>query len=542
VPADRLIKQAALLLGWAALAAACSKNDPGGPARITCPLEQLACGQSCVDATSDPANCGGCGIPCFPGETCQTGVCVGPADAGAPDAGEPPPGTSLLVTSAPGAYWSTGAPITEAAAGTADVTVDATTTAQVWEGFGGAFNEIGWNVLSMLSDADRQSALHLLYGVDGAHFAFGRIPIGATDYSLDRYTDDEVPAGSIDPTLASFSIDRDLQSLLPFVKAALQVNPRIRLWASPWTPPTWMKQGPFSPGNAVLPFDGGTLKTDAATMGAYAQYFVRFVQAYAQQGIAIEAISAQNEPNYTGNYPTCAWSPAPYTTFIGQYLGPAVTAAGLTTKIMLGTFNGGGSDPQIVTSVMGDPSARSFISVLGFQWGMLSQVDGARRYDLPIWQTEHECGNYPWLKPFDATMAPNDQAYAVESWGRIRDWIKAGVTAYSAWNMVLDTAGIGIDSTRVWPQDALLTVDTLARTLIVTPAYYVFRHLSAYVATGARVIATRGGDAVAFSNPDGSLVAVVYNAGAARTMTVSIGTHHIQYAMPGNGWATLVVR
>ena len=151
--------------------------------------------------------------------------------------------------------------------------------------------------------------------------------------------------------------------------------------------------------------------------------------------------------------------------------------------------------------------------MLGYQWGMQSDVAGAKQYDLPIWQTEHKCGNYPWATPFDASMAPNDQAYAVESWGLIRDWIRAGVTAYSAWNMVLDTVGVGIDSTRVWPQDALLTVDTSAKKLIVTPAYYVFRHVSQFVAPGAKVVATSGGDALAFKNPDGSLVAVMYNAG-----------------------------
>lgn len=209
---------------------------------------------------------------------------------------------------------------------------------------------------------------------------------------------------------------------------------------------------------------------------------------------------------------------------------------------MLGTFNGGGSDGAIVSSVMGDATARSYIKVLGYQWGMQSSVAAAKRYDLPVWQTEHKCGNYPWMTPFDAAMAPNDQAYAVESWGLIRDWIKAGVTAYSAWNMVLDTVGVGIDSTRVWPQDALLVVDTSAKKLIVTPAYYVFRHLSQFVAPGAKVVATSGGDALAFKNPDSSLVVVLYNAGSAQTMTVALAGKKLQFPMPANGWATVLSR
>jgi glucosylceramidase len=209
---------------------------------------------------------------------------------------------------------------------------------------------------------------------------------------------------------------------------------------------------------------------------------------------------------------------------------------------MAGTFSGGGSDGQIVGSVMADVAAQEHVEVLGFQWGMLGAVRDSRSFNRPLWQTEHKCGNYPWAKPFDAARAPNDQAYAVESWGLIRDWIRAGVTAYSAWNMVLDTVGVGIDTTRVWPQNALLTVDTTTRTLNVTPTYYVFRHLSRFVAQGAKVATTSGGDALAFRNPDGSVVAVVYNAGPARTMTVAAGGKKLAFEMPGNGWATVVTR
>jgi glucosylceramidase len=509
----------------------------------------MACGQQCINVLEDPMNCGGCGIPCSTGQICQGGACQctsGVVCNGAcvpPDA-NPCGGTmgttgSTLVTSAPGAYWQMDGQLTEVTSERADVTVNDTSTAQTWEGFGGAFNEMGWYYLSMLSESDRDKAIHLLYGADGARFAFGRIPIGASDYAMDRYTLDETPD---DTSLASFSIARDQQRLIPFVKAAQAVKSNIRFWASPWTPPTWMKQGPPSKGNVVSPFDGGTMKDDDATLQVFAQYLVKFVQAYAQQGISIEAISPQNEPSYLGNYPTCGWAPATYTKLVGQYLGPAVESAGLTTKIMLGSFNGGDSDPAIISSVMGDANAPRYIKVLGFQWGMLGKVASAKSYHLPIWQSEHKCGNYPWAKQFDASTAPNDQAYAVESWGLIRDWIKAGVTAYSAWNMVLDTVGVGIDTTRVWPQNALLTVDTQAKTLIITPTYYVFRHFSQFVATGAKLAASSGGDAVAFKNPDGSIVAVMYNSGSAKTMTVATAGKKLQFAMPGNGWATVVSR
>jgi glucosylceramidase len=448
--------------------------------------------------------------------------------------------TLALVTSAPGAYWKTDDQLTEVTSGGADITVDDTTTAQTWEGFGGSFNEMGWSYLSMLSPGDRDTALRLLFGADGARLALGRIPIGASDYAMNRYTLDET-AG--DTSLADFSIARDMEKLIPFVKAVQAIKGDIRFWASPWTPPTWMKQGPFSSGNVVSPFDGGSIKSDDATMAALAQYLIRFVQAYGQQGIAIETISPQNEPSYTGNYPTCGWDAASYTKFVGQHLGPAIAGAGLATKVMLGTFNDIGPDPAIVGSVMGDAAARSPIGVLGYQWSMLGHVASSRSYGLPIWQTEHQAGNYPWLTPFNASTAPNDHAYAVESWGLIRDWIRAGVTAYSAWNMVLDTAGLSIDTTRAWPQNALLTVDTSTKTLTITPTYYVFRHFSQFVAPGAEVAATSGGDAVAFRNPDGSVVTVIHNSGgAATTMTLAAAGKKLQLAVPGNGWATVLAR
>jgi glucosylceramidase len=455
------------------------------------------------------------------------------------------PVSAQLVTSANGAFWQTDGQITQIVGGGADVTVNDSAAAQTWDGFGGAFNEMGWNVLSMLSSADRATALQLLFGADGAHFNLGRIPIGASDYAMDRYTLDET---ANDTSMANFSISRDMQKLIPYVQAALAVNPSMRLWASPWTPPTWMKTTSGSANGTSCAligstmFDGGCMIDDDATLKAHARYFVKFVQQYGQQGITIDTIAPQNEPNYAQGYPSALWPAALFTKFVGQYLGRALDAAGLSTKIMLGTMSNGNSaaDPAIVSSVMGDATAKSYIKVLGFQWGMQTSVAGAKAYNLPIWQTEHQAGNYPWAGGFNASMAPNDFAYAVESWGLIRDWIKTGVSSYSAWNMVLDTTGLGLDTTRVWPQDALLTVDTTAKTLNVTPAYYVFRHFSQFVAPGATVVATSGGDAIGFKNPDGSVVAVVYNAGGARNYRVALAGQTLQFAMPANGWATIV--
>ncbi|WP_437935677.1 glycoside hydrolase family 30 protein [Sorangium sp. So ce341] len=475
--------------------------------------------------TSASTGSGGAG-----GEPTGDGGAGGSSTGGGPPVVEP-----TLITSGPNDYWKTGTP-TEVTSGNADVTVDDATTHQRWDGFGGTFNEVGWNVLSMLGEAERARAIKLLFDKhEGAAFVYGRIPIGASDYAMDRYTLNETPN---DTAMASFSIDRDKERLIPYIKAALAVRPGLHLWASPWTPPTWMKS------NGA--FDGGRMKDDASTLQAYALYLAKFVEAYADEGIAIEAVHPQNEPNYETRYPSCIWTGALMAKFIGTYLGPTFAERGLTAQIYLGTMsnNESGKDGAIISAVTGDATAVGYVKGFGLQWNMMSSASGLRSRNLPIVQTEHKCGNYPWnpagSPPFDAQKAPNDHAYAEESWGLIRDWIKAGVTSYSAWNMVLDTAGKNLDSERPWPQNALLTVDTAAKTLNVTPVYHVFRHVSEYVDPGAMRVATTGGDALAFKNPDGTIVTILYNSGnAAKTTVLDVAGKKLQFSIPAHGWATV---
>jgi glucosylceramidase len=116
--------------------------------------------------------------------------------------------------------------------------------------------------------------------------------MGASDYAVDRYTEDET-AG--DTAMLHFSIDRDMQRLIPFVKAALAIRPDIRFWASPWTPPTWMKNG-MKAGSQPSPFDGGSMVDNQANLNAYTQYFIKFIQAYQQQGITLEFVPVDGRP------------------------------------------------------------------------------------------------------------------------------------------------------------------------------------------------------------------------------------------------------
>ncbi len=478
---------------------------------------------------------GGAGAPVGGSSGAASGGNAGTGGGSAGAAGTAPIVEAKLVTSGPDAFWQM-ATWTEASGGAADVTVNDASVAQTFDGFGGTFNEKGWSVLSLLSESERDRAIRLLFDAqDGARLRFGRIPIGASDYALSAYTENET-AGDL--TMQNFSITRDKEHLIPYVKAALAINPNLHLWGTPWTPPTWMKD------NGAM--NGGNMKDDPDLLQALALYIAKWVQAYAAEGIEIEVIHHQNEPGYTTNYPSCLWTAPLFAKFISTYLGPTFTSQNVTSQIYVGTMSNAdsGKDGTILSTVTADAQAMMYVKGFGLQWNMIDSVAGLKARNLPIVQTEHKCGNYPWnpsgFPAFNPDKAPNDYAYGVESWGYIRAWIEAGTTQYSAWNMVLDTAGKNLDSVRAWPQNALMTVDTTAKTLTVTPAYYVFRHVSQYVDPGAKVVGTTGGDALAFKNPDGTLVAVVHNTGSsAKSMTVAIGGKQLQFMVPANGFATV---
>jgi glucosylceramidase len=222
-------------------------------------------------------------------------------------------------------------------------------------------------------------------------------------------------------------------------------------------------------------------------------------------------------------------------------------------KVMLGLLSNGNdlnNDLTIAKAVLADATATSYLSIAGAQWGVLDEVNaGTKLGDLPIWATMHKAGNYPFCAgvnsycpgAYNPTQAPNDHAYGVESWGYIRNAITKGkVIAYNTPHLVLDKLGLGNDTSRDWKQDALLVAD--GGKVNATPAYYVFRHLSQYVVPGALVVGTTGGDALAFKNPDGSIVAVVYNSGAANNgFIVTMAGKKLRFAMPASGWATVKV-
>ena len=461
-----------------------------------------------------------------------TVACDSKQETGLPPDAVPAQG-AVLVVSGGGLAFAPG-PVLACDTGSPDYEVLPGQPLQTLVGFGGAFNEKGWEALAYLSEADRAGVLQNLFspGV-GLNLNLCRIPIGANDYSISRYTLDD---GAEDPLMERFSIEHDRQALIPYIQAAQAWNPTLRFWASVWSPPPWMKTN-----NA---YDGGAMRDEPAVYAAHALYIARFVEEYGKESIPVEAVAIQNEPGIANNYPSCSWEPSQFRTFVRDALGPTLQERGLPTKIILGTFNDPANE-QHAMAVLDDPAARPFVSSLGVQWNALPIARAARGVvpGLPIWHTETDCGNHYWEASFNPDRPQNDWAYALFTWRNLRTYLTGGAELYSLWNLVLDETGKSIDAKRPWPQNSPIVVDRATQKAIYTPMYYAVAHFSRFAGAGAALLDGKGSsDVVAFHRPDGLLAVVIVNPQSEpRAVRIKVGEKAYYAELPAYAFGTLLV-
>ena len=216
------------------------------------------------------------------------------------------------------------------------ITVNDAVKYQQIDGFGASLTDSsGWLLWNKLTEAQRKEALQMLFSpTKGVGLSFLREPMGASDFALSDYSYDDLPAGqppiSGDPDLKHFSIDHDRAYIIPLLREALALNPELKIIASPWSPPGWMKTSGSMVQGALLP----------SAYASLAKYFVRFVQEYEAAGIPTYAITMQNEPMYVpNNYPGMNMTAGEQAEFLANYLGPAFRDAHLKTKIMVFDHN-----------------------------------------------------------------------------------------------------------------------------------------------------------------------------------------------------------
>lgn len=379
-------------------------------------------------------------------------------------------------------------------------------TEQIIDGFGACFNELGWDALNMLTGEEKEEVIKDFFSPEGFNFSICRVPIGANDYSRDWYSLND---SARDFSMNYFSIERDKTTLIPYIKSAMEYNPGLKIWGSPWSPPAWMKVNDHyacKPGNMndltveMAGREGATqFIMEEDYLESYALYFSKFVQAYLDEGVNLYAVQPQNEPNSCQNFPSCIWTASDQARFIGEFLGPQFLLDSIDTELWYGTYE----RPFVenVDTILRHPTAGRFIKGVGFQWGGKEAIGKVHEEypDLKLMQTESECGD-----------GSNDFPAAAYTWRLIKQYMENGANSYMYWNMILDETG---SSHWGWKQNSLLTVNSKTGKLTRNPEFYLFRHLSHFVKPGAVKLKTpEGGDnALLFLNPGNELVAIVVN-------------------------------
>lgn len=409
---------------------------------------------------------------------------------------------------------------------------------QTMQGFGTCFNELGWAALSLLKEQDREDIMNELFTPEkGANFTICRMPVGANDFSLDWYSYNEEDR---DFEMSKFSIVNDEKTLIPFILNAKKYNSQLKIWASPWSPPTWMKTNKHY---ACRPCAGiNDLEGDPNTnlegsnqfivkpeyLQAYALYFGKFIDAYKEKGIPIFAVAPQNEFNSCQNFPACTWTSTALADFIGNYLG--IEMQKRNVSIMMGTMER--PDARLVDTILQHPEAQKYVSIVGFQWaGKEAIQDVHQRYpDMPLYQTEQECGD-----------GRNHWDFAVYTWNLMKHYISHGAGVYEYWNLALKEGGI---SRWGWAQNSLVVVDTVNKQYRYTPDYYVFKHITHYVLPGAKHLATNGYEnMLAFQNPDGNIVVIIGNFDTEdHIVTLSVGKQSVSPLLKAGSLNSLVFK
>ena len=419
----------------------------------------------------------------------------------------------------------------------ASIVIPLDSAKQIIDGFGGCFNELGWDALATLSEENKKEVLKNLFdSISGCRFNIFRMPIGANDYAVDWYRHNETAE---DFEMKNFSLDRDKQRLIPYIKEAQSYIPNLKVWASPWCPPSWMKTNHHyacasNPQVNDLPASGQgeEMKTqfrmEPKVLAAYALYFEKFVQEYQKEGIEISAVHVQNELNSCQPFPSCIWRPEDMATFIGGYLGPKFTADGIKTQIWLGTIE----RPQIerVDTILLNKEAGKYIKGIGFQWagkGAIPEIH--RKYpELKLMQTETECGN-----------GSNDWAAAEHTFDLMKHYFRNSANAYMYWNMVLDETG---KSQWGWKQNSMISIDKASRKVTYNPEFYLMKHLSYFVEPGSKYIPVRSDENCLAFLKDQQMVIFYYNSATTEKQTsFQVGEKHIEVKLQPKSFNSLKV-
>jgi glucosylceramidase len=418
---------------------------------------------------------------------------------------------------------------TKATATDSAIVIDDSRTYQTMDGFGHALTGGTAELMMKMSPSARTSLLQELFG-DGPNdidTSYIRISVGASDMNDHVYTYDDLPVGETDPELKHFSLAEDEKNVIPVLREVAAIQPKIKILASPWTAPAWMKDNDK--------VKGGTLKKEF--YGDYAHYWVLYLQGMQAHGIHIDALTIQNEPENPKNTPSMVLSAQQEADFIGRYLGPALTAAHLKTKII--GFDHNCDHPEYPETILRDPAAARYTDGSGFhlylgQISALTTVHDAFP-QKNIYFTEQMVVAWPHATDFSIAEPVSKLIIgAPENWSR----------NVLLWNLAADPQNGPHTSDGGCPMcSGAITLDGDHVTRLL--AYYTAAQASKFVPPGSvRIGSEAGADSlphVAFRTPDKRRVLIVSNnTKTDRVVKIRFHNKQAEATLPADAVATYV--
>ena len=366
---------------------------------------------------------------------------------------------------------------------------------QTVNGFGGAFTEAASTTLDKLDAEKRQQILKMYFDTEeGIGYNFGRVHMNSCDFSLGNYT----CVDENDQTLESFQINRDKASVIPMIKDAMKYNGNIDIFASPWSPPAYMKTtGEMN--------RGGSLKKEYYEL--WSQYFVKFIEEYKKNGINIGMITVQNEPASAQKWDSCVYTPEEERDFVKYHLGKKMKEIGV--KVMFWDHNKVWLVDR-AEAVLSDDEASDLIDGVACHWYRGDHFDNLAIFHelYPNKEILFSEGCYEYsLGEMDTVKI--GEKYAHDIIGNFNNYCNA----FCDWNLLLNEEGGPNHVGNLC--DAPVMVDTKTKEIHIHDSYYYIGHFSKYVKKGAKRIGSSRWstelETVSFKNPDGSIVSVVLN-------------------------------
>ena len=407
------------------------------------------------------------------------------------------------------------------------IEVDDSQSFQTIDGFGYTLTGGSAEVINSLNPTVKQQLLQELFGTaaNSISISYLRISIGASDLNRAPFSYDDMPAGQTDVNLTNFTLSQDMTDLIPVLKEILVINPAIKIIATPWSPPVWMKDN-----NSFI---GGSLQP--AYFGVYANYFVRYIQKMKEQGITITAITPQNEPLYGGNNPSMLMLAVQQAAFIKNNLGPAFQTANISTKIVIYDHNC--DQPGYPIAILNDAAAKPFVDgsafhLYGGDISAMSQVHTAFP-EKNVYFTEQYtastgdfAGDLKWhLK--------NIIIGSTRNWSKVAlEWNLANNAAYEP-----HTPG-GCNTCK-----GAITVNT-SDNFTRNVGYYIIAHASKFVPSGSvRIASNLSGNLnnVTFKTSDGKKVLIVENDGiASEIFNIKFNGRWVTTSLDGGATGTFI--